>query len=93
MKPITLTGQLICQGNDETAVVSEFLPRHIELTLAESGCISFSVEQSEDPWVWNVSERFQDASAFELHQARVKASDWGRVTAKIKRSYSVTGLS
>ena len=92
MKNITLTGQLICGGNDELAAVQELLPRHLELTRAEAGCISFSVEQSDDPWVWTVSERFHDASSFEFHQARVKASDWGRATASIKRSYVVTGL-
>ncbi len=92
MNNIILTGQLICQNDDETAVVTELLPRHLELTLAESGCISFAVEQSDNPWVWDVSESFQDARSFELHQARVKASEWGRATADIKRSYSVSGL-
>ncbi|WP_343317376.1 antibiotic biosynthesis monooxygenase [Arthrobacter sp. TMP15] len=92
MNNIILTGQLICQSDHETAVVTEFLPRHLELTLAGSGCISFAVEQSDNPWVWDVSESFQDARSFELHQARVKASDWGRATANIKRSYSVSGL-
>ena len=92
VKNINLTGQLICQSDEEIAVVTEFLPRHIELTRAEPGCISFEVNQSSNPRVWNVSEYFLDAGAFELHQARVKASDWGRATAEIKRSYSVSGL-
>lgn len=92
MNNIILTGQLICQSGDETAVVTEFLPRHLDLTLAESGCISFEVEQSDNPWVWDVTESFQDARSFELHHARVKASEWGRATADIKRSYSVSGL-
>lgn len=78
MSNIILTGQLICRGDDETATVAEFLPRHIELTLAESRCLSFEVEQSDDPWIWDVSECFQDARSFELHQARVKDSEWGR---------------
>ncbi|WP_343319689.1 hypothetical protein AAFM46_03960 [Arthrobacter sp. TMP15] len=89
---IVLTGQLVCQSDDEIAVVIEFLPQHIELTLAESGCISFKVEQSENPWVWDVSERFTDADSFRLHQERVRDSQWGHVTANIKRSYSVSGL-
>lgn len=92
MNNIDLTGQLICQSDDEIAVVTEFLPRHIELTRAEPGCISFEVNQTGDPLVWDVAERFQDADSFHLHQARVKTSDWGRATAGIKRSYSVTGL-
>ncbi|WP_104091479.1 putative quinol monooxygenase [Arthrobacter sp. GMC3] len=92
MNTIDLTGQLICKGDDEIAVVTEFLPRHIELTHAEPGCISFEVNPTDDPRVWNVAERFQDADSFHSHQARVKASDWGRATAGIKRSYSITGL-
>ncbi|PYI64397.1 antibiotic biosynthesis monooxygenase [Arthrobacter livingstonensis] len=72
-----MTGQLICQDDDEFAVVMDFLPRHIELTLAEPGCISFDVEQCRDSWVWDVSECFQDAHSSELHQARVRASEWG----------------
>ncbi|MHA7306013.1 putative quinol monooxygenase [Arthrobacter sp. TMN-49] len=92
MNNIIVTGQLICQGDDETAVVSEFLPRHIQLTRAEPGCISFDVNPTGDPQVWEVSECFQDAQSFERHQARVKASAWGRATASIKRSYSVAGM-
>lgn len=92
MKTINLTGQLICQGDDEIAVVAGLIPRHIELTRAELGCISFEVNQTDDPRVWDVTESFQDADSFHLHQARVKANEWGRATAGIKRSYSVTGL-
>ncbi|MDO5751995.1 putative quinol monooxygenase [Arthrobacter sp.] len=92
MNNTILTGQLICHSDDEVSAVSAFLPHHIELTLAEPGCISFSVEQSDNPRVWDVSECFQDAPSFELHQARAKASEWGRATAKIKRSYYVSGL-
>ncbi|MHA7175951.1 putative quinol monooxygenase [Arthrobacter sp. Sr24] len=92
MNNIILTGQLICQDDAETALVKKFLPRHVELTLAESGCISFAVQQSVNPWVWDVSECFEDARSFELHQARVKASEWGHATVAIKRSYSVSGL-
>lgn len=92
MSHIILTGHLICRGDDETATVTDLLPRHTELTLAESGCISFEVKQSDDPWIWDVSECFKDARSFELHQARVKDSEWGRATASIKRSYSVSGL-
>lgn len=89
---IELTGQLICRDEEQIAVVAEFLPRHIELTRAEPGCISFEVNQAGDPLVWDVAERFHDADSFHLHQARVKASEWGRATAGIKRNYSVSGL-
>ena len=82
---IILIGQLICQGDDEIAVVTEFLARHIELTRAEPGCISFELKQTGDPRIWDVSENFQDARSFELHQARVKASQWGRASSEATR--------
>ena len=89
---IILTGQLICRDGDECAVVTKFLPLHIQLTRAEPGCIFFHVEPTDAPWVWDVSECFQDGHSFELHQTRVKTSEWGRVTAGIQRSYSLSGL-
>ncbi|AIY00186.1 hypothetical protein ART_0587 [Arthrobacter sp. PAMC 25486] len=91
MDKTVLTGELLCDGPEQLAAVVEHLPRHIELTRAEPGCLSFEVAQTDDPFVWDVSERFQDAVAFELHQARVAASEWGCATAGIKRNYSVTG--
>lgn len=88
---VFLTGLLICQSDGETAIVAEFLPRHLELTRAEPGCISFEVSPTGDPLVWDVAECFQNADSFELHQARVRASEWGRARAGIKRRYSVWG--
>lgn len=92
MTEIQLTGQLVCQDLDEAAVVVEHLARHIELTLAEPGCVSFQVNATEDPWVWQVDELFDDAASFRAHQDRVAASEWGRATAGIQRRYTVTGL-
>lgn len=91
MNTTVLTGQLMCDSDEQLATVLEHLPRHIELTRAEPGCLSFEVTQTEDPWVWDVSERFQDAASLELHQVRVKASLWGLATAGIRRNYSVAG--
>nr|WP_275901874.1 antibiotic biosynthesis monooxygenase [Brevibacterium zhoupengii] len=87
-----MTGQLICRSDEENAAVVELLPRHIELTLAEPGCVSFAVEQSDDPWIWDVTECFKDARSYDLHQARVQASEWGHATADIERSYTISGL-
>lgn len=93
MNAIILTGQLICQGDDEIALVKEFLPLHLELTRAEPGCISFEVAPSGDPNIWDVSECFQDGESFLHHQMRVKASEWGHATADIERNYSISGLT
>lgn len=89
---IFLTGQLICHDVDEIAIVVEFLPKHIELTRAELGCVFFEVNQTDDPMVWDVAECFRDAASFELHQSRVQSSDWGRATTGMKRQYSVSGF-
>ncbi|MFF1830421.1 putative quinol monooxygenase [Paenarthrobacter sp. NPDC058040] len=92
MNEVKLTGQLVCRDRDEVAVVVEHLAPHIELTLAETGCVSFQVNATADPLVWQVDEVFHDAASFRAHQARVAASDWGRATAGIERRYTVTGL-
>ncbi len=88
---MTLTGFLRCRDAADVAVVRRHLPEHIALTRAEPGCASFSVEQTDDPLVWAVAERFADRAAFAAHQERVAASEWGRVTAGIPREYEVSG--
>ncbi|MCS3880052.1 quinol monooxygenase YgiN [Gordonia amarae] len=86
---VSLSGRLICADDQQVAVVARYLPRHIELTRAEPGCISFSVVQSQDPRIWRVEELFANAAAFESHQQRVADSEWGRVTSGIERDYTV----
>jgi quinol monooxygenase YgiN len=84
---ISLTGQLVCVDENEAATVLRHLDLHVALTRAEPGCLHFTVTQTADPLVWTVHERFVDQAAFDLHQARVQASEWGRATAGIKRDY------
>lgn len=90
MSTVELEGRLICEDDQEAKIVRRHLPRHIELTRAESGCLHFDVEQTDDPLVWTVSEKFVSQAAFDTHQARVGASDWGRATAGIKRDYVIS---
>lgn len=90
VRSVELEGRLICEHDDEATVVRRHLPRHIELTRTESGCLHFEVEQSDDPLVWTVSEKFVSQAAFDMHQARVETSDWGRATAGIKRDYIIS---
>ncbi|HXH33752.1 MAG TPA: antibiotic biosynthesis monooxygenase [Plantibacter sp.] len=89
MTNVHLTGRLICRDTTQAAIVGRHLPPHVELTLAESGCLSFAVTATTDPLVWDVEEWFTDETTFAAHQARVAASEWGRATAGIERSYSV----
>ncbi|APX91143.1 antibiotic biosynthesis monooxygenase [Brevirhabdus pacifica] len=89
---VQLTGQLICTSEQYARIVRRRLPEHVRLTLAEPGCISFTVAPTDDPFVWSVEEHFRDAKAFRAHQDRARASAWGRATADISRSYRITGL-
>ena len=89
MSLVQLTGRLVCADDDEAATVRRHLPRHVELTRAETGCLHFEVEPTDDPRVWMVSERFVDQAAFDSHQTRVRASEWGRATSGIRRDYVI----
>lgn len=91
MSAFELTGLLICEDDDELETVSQHLPRHLEFTRAEAGCLHFEVVQTENPLVWSVAETFTDQLAFDTHRARVRASDWGRATAGIRRDYVIGG--
>lgn len=87
---VELTGRLLCADPGEAAAVRRHLPEHVALTLAETGCLRFAVEATEDPLVWTVSELFVDRAAFEAHQARVRSSRWFEATSGIARDYVVT---
>lgn len=92
MTRIRLSGRLICARADECAIIERYLPQHIALTRAEPGCLRFDVTRSDDPRVWLVEELFVDQAAFDVHQARVKASEWGEKTAGIRRDYEITAV-
>lgn len=92
MSNVFLSGHLVCSDQDQAAVVAQFLPLHIELTRAEQGCLSFDVNLTQDPLVWQVDEQFQDAASFRAHQQRVAGSEWGRATANIDRQYEIKGI-
>lgn len=86
---VTLSGSLVCANTEEAATVARHLPRHVELTRAEPGCLSFEVRPTDDPLVWSVAEQFTDQAAFDAHQTRVRQSEWARATAGIRRDYAV----
>ncbi|MDQ4503434.1 antibiotic biosynthesis monooxygenase [Sinomonas sp. ASV322] len=92
MTEIRLHGLLVCRDDNDIAVVVDHLERHIALTRAENGCVSFCVTPTDDPLVWQVEELFRDAGAFKAHQDRVASSEWGRATAGIERRYTIEGL-
>ena len=92
MSNVILTGQLVCMNQEQVAVVVQHLPLHTQLTRAEPGCLSFEVNPTQNPLIWQVDEEFQDAASFRAHQQRVAESEWGRATAGIARHYEIEGL-
>jgi quinol monooxygenase YgiN len=92
MSNVILTGQLVCMNQEQVAVVVQHLTLHTQLTRAEPGCLSFEVNPTQNPLIWQVDEEFQDAASFRAHQQRVAESEWGRATANIERRYEVKGV-
>lgn len=75
------------------AAVLEALPGHIENTRRESGCVTFEV--TRDVRIrnrFNVHEVFASEQSFRDHQARVRESRWGRISASAERHYQVEGV-
>jgi len=86
---LTLTGRLICTTSEQSERVRAHLADHIRLTRAEPGCLSFTVQQTDDPMVWQVDEAFSDRAAFEAHQNRTASSVWAQATKGIKRDFTL----
>jgi len=89
-------GKVVLQGyilvaDDDLKRVEQELDTHIKLTLQEAGCTTFRVTKCpENPNRFDVYEEFTDRAAFELHQTRVKASHWGKVTVNVVRHYQIS---
>ncbi|WP_171240698.1 putative quinol monooxygenase [Ruegeria sp. HKCCA5491] len=76
---------------DRLEQVRAALPKHIALTRAEPGCLSFEVtEDAETPGRFNVNEVFRDQTSFDAHQERTQNSEWFGITQGIPRSYQIT---
>ena len=84
---IHLSGQLICTNEQEAVIVSRHLPEHIRLSRDEPGCLSFDVNQTTNPLIWQVDESFVDQAAFDAHQIRTRASEWFIETKNIQRQF------
>ena len=86
---IILDGYIVVPDADLSAVIDE-LPRHIELTRAEQGCIAFDVIQDKQSrYKFTVYEKFSSREAFEFHQHRVRSSAWGLVAKNVERYYKI----
>lgn len=92
MSKIILEGYIVVPDDDLEAVSAE-LSTHTALTLEEEGCLLFQVTQKPGATnVFNVYEEFVDRTAFELHQQRVRQSEWGAITTNVERHYTVREL-
>jgi len=84
-----LTGHIDVPA-DRIEAVREALPLHVQLTLAEPGCIAFEIKPSESvPGRFIVSEIFKNQIAFEAHQTRNRSSAWFKTTEGIPRNFSI----
>ncbi|NQZ20861.1 MAG: antibiotic biosynthesis monooxygenase [Colwellia sp.] len=89
MSEITLQGHIIVPDADLDTVKSELLI-HTKLTKQETGCLLFNVTvDKNNPNKFDVYEKFVNQAAFDIHQNRVKNSNWGKVTHRVKRHYQV----
>lgn len=83
---IVISGTLTCTPEDLDMVLVESA-EHVRLTLAEPGCISFSIDQSqEDPHTFIIRERFVDQAAFDIHTVRTRTSQWWKKSKHIPRN-------
>lgn len=89
MSKVVLEGYIDVPDADLDFVKTE-LPKHIELTREESGCLVFSVEQDKSNRNrFDVYEVFASQEAFDAHQDRVKSSRWGAITKNVQRNYCI----
>lgn len=89
MEKVILQGYIEVPESELESVLAA-LPRHIELTRSEPGCLVFNVER--DPVIDNrfrVYEEFVSQEAFDQHQARTSESHWGAVTRNVTRHYTI----
>jgi autoinducer 2-degrading protein len=89
MPKVILDGYIVVPENDLALVMAE-LPTHIQLTRREEGGLYFYVTQNpHEQNTFAVYEEFVDRVAFDAHQRRVHASNWGRAAANVARHYKV----
>ena len=89
MGKVILTGYVIVPEG-EIDILKPAIAEHIKFTLAEPGCLEFSLTQSKDePLKYSLYEEFVDRAAFELHQTRTKASKWANLSKNVERHFSI----
>ncbi|MEY4983664.1 MAG: hypothetical protein RIR62_1930 [Pseudomonadota bacterium] len=89
---IRLSGRLVCVTEAERTAVLAHCAAHVAATRAEAGCLSFTIDDTDDPMIFDVVESFRDRAAFDAHQARTRDSAWFAATRGILRDFRVQEL-
>ena len=75
---------------DKFEDVSIAVQKHITLTRAEEGCISFDATPCPNvKGRFLVAEIFQKRAGFDQHQTRAGQSEWAKITKGMPRSYEI----
>ncbi len=86
---VILTGYVIIPEEDLSAF-QEAIVEHVRLTLAEPGCLNFTITpDAKDRCKFSIYEEFIDQAAFDHHQTRTARSDWAKITTNMQRFYSL----
>ncbi len=79
-------------NEEERTAIIRHRPAHVQATRAEPGCLSFRIDDTDDPLIFDVTESFRDRPAFDAHQARTRDSAWFAATRSILRDFRVEEL-
>ena len=89
MSKVVLCGYVIVPPL-ELELLTIAMKEHIRLTLAESGCVEFTLTADKDDiYKYSLYEEFIDKAAFDFHQKRTRASKWFKVSKNIERHFSI----
>lgn len=91
MANYVVKGTITCEPED-LEMFRDAVGQHEALTIAEAGCLEFSITQSsQGSCEFQVRERFVDQAAFDAHTARTRASEWWGLTKHIPRQLNHSG--
>lgn len=89
MSKVVLCGYVIVPAL-ELDMLKTAMKEHIRLTLAEPGCVEFTLtEDKTDHCKYSLYEEFVDRDAFDFHQKRTRESKWHTVSRNIERHFSI----
>lgn len=89
---IRLSGRLVCMTDTERDAVRTHRAAYLAATRAESGCLTVSIDDTDDPMIFDMAECFRDRATFDAHQIRTRDSAWFAATRGILRDFRVEEL-